>query len=81
MQHYFNEDTMLCNNCGASYNDSTAGETCNGLVQDTLEFLRGEIEQECISYGGIATLQNLREYIEPSDTVLLEWAGVPEEEL
>ena len=45
---------------------------------ERLEYLRGEIEAERISYGEIAELQSLAEYIEPSDVVLLEWAGVPE---
>lgn len=40
-----------------------------------LEYLRGEIEAERISYGEIAELQSLAEYIEPGDVVLLEWAG------
>ena len=30
-----------------------------------LEYLRGEIEKECISYGEIAELQSLTKYIEP----------------
>jgi hypothetical protein len=47
-------------------------------IKDRLEYLRGEIESECISYGEIAELQSLAEYIEPGDVQLLEWAGVPE---
>lgn len=47
-------------------------------ARERLEYLRGEIEAERISYGEIAELQSLTEYIDPSDTVLLEWAGVPE---
>lgn len=43
-----------------------------------LEYLRGEIEAERISYGEIHELQTLAEYIEPGDVQLLEWAGVPE---
>lgn len=43
-----------------------------------LEYLRGEIEAERISYGEIAELQSLAEYIEPGDVVLLEWAGIEE---
>jgi hypothetical protein len=43
-----------------------------------LEYLRGEIKAERISYGEIVELQSLVEYIEPGDTLLLEWAGVPE---
>lgn len=44
-----------------------------------LEYLRGEIEAERISYGEIAELQSLAQYIDPSDLVLLQWAGVPEQ--
>ena len=47
-------------------------------IQERLEYLRGEIEAERISYGEIAELQDLAEYIDPSDVVLLQWAGVPE---
>lgn len=43
-----------------------------------LEYLRGEILTESISYEEIAELQSLTEYIEPGDNLLLEWAGVPE---
>ena len=43
-----------------------------------LEYLRGEIRAERISYGEIAELQSLAKYIEPGDVELLEWAGVPE---
>lgn len=44
-----------------------------------LEYLRGEIEKECLSFGEIVELQSLREYIEPSDVQLLAWADVAEE--
>lgn len=43
-----------------------------------LESIRQAIEDENISWGEIAELQSLTEYIDPSDVVLLEWAGVPE---
>lgn len=43
-----------------------------------LEYLRGEIKKECISYGEIAELQSLADYIEDDDVELLQWAGVPE---
>lgn len=45
---------------------------------ERLEYLRGEIRAERISYGEIAELQGLAEHIDPSDVELLEWAGVPE---
>lgn len=56
--------------------------TDNGTATETpaarLAYLRRAIEAEDISYGEIAELQGLAEYIDPSDVVLLEWAGVPE---
>lgn len=47
-------------------------------IRQRLEYLRGEIEAERISYGEIAELQSLAEHIDEGDTLLLEWAGVPE---
>ena len=49
-------------------------------IKYRLEYLRGEIEAERISYLEIAELQSLVKYIDPEDTLLLEWAGVPEGE-
>ena len=46
--------------------------------EERLEYLRGEIRAERISYGEIAELTDLANYIEPSDVELLEWAGVEE---
>ena len=43
-----------------------------------LEYLRRQIENENISYGEIAELQSLTPYIDKSDVLLLEWAGVKE---
>ena len=43
-----------------------------------LEELRNAIKAKNISYGEIAELQNLVKYIDKSDTLLLEWAGVKE---
>ena len=48
-------------------------------IQARLDYLRGEIDAERISYGEIAELQRLRQYIDPADMQLLEWAGVPEQ--
>jgi hypothetical protein len=47
--------------------------------KERLEYLRGEIEAERISYGEISELQDLIPYIESDDVLLLEWAGVPEQ--
>lgn len=48
--------------------------------RERLEYLRGEIRAERISWGEIAELQGLSEHIAPGDVELLEWAGVPESE-
>ena len=50
----------------------------NKTIKARLEYLRSEIKKECISTAEIAELESLKNYIEPGDTVLLEWAGVPE---
>jgi hypothetical protein len=49
-------------------------------VRKRLEYLRGEIRAECISFGELAELQLLAAHIDPGDVELLEWAGVPEGE-
>lgn len=45
-----------------------------------LEYLRGEILAQRISYSEVVELAELAKagYIEPNDATLLEWAGVPE---
>lgn len=48
-------------------------------IKATLEELRASLRNENISYGEIAELQDLAEYIELGDTQLLEWANVPEQ--
>ena len=45
---------------------------------ERLEELRIELRNERISYGELAELQSLSEYIEKGDVELLEAAGVPE---
>lgn len=47
-------------------------------IKKRLEYLRGEIRAERISYGEIAELQSLAKYIDKGDVELLEWAGVKE---
>jgi len=47
-------------------------------IETRLEYLRGEILAERISYGELAELQDLAAYIQPDDVLLLQWAGVPE---
>lgn len=48
-------------------------------IAERLEYLRGEISAERISYGELVELKSLAEHIEPHDVELLEWAGVPEQ--
>ena len=47
-------------------------------IKARLEYLRGEIKAERISYDEIAELQSLAEHIDEGDVLLLEWAGVEE---
>lgn len=47
-------------------------------VQERLEYLRGELRAERISYGELIELQSLADEIDPGDVELLEAAGVPE---
>ena len=47
--------------------------------KDRLEYLRGELRAERISYGELVELETLVEFIEPGDVELLEAAGVPEQ--
>jgi hypothetical protein len=49
-------------------------------IAERLEYLRGEIKQERISYGEIAELQSLATHIDEGDVQLREWAGIPERE-
>jgi hypothetical protein len=49
-------------------------------IKERLEYLRGEIRAERISYGELAELQSLAQYIERGDVELLEAAGVPEDD-
>ena len=42
-------------------------------IKNRLEYLRNEIRAERISYGEIAELQSLVEYIDKSDIKLLQW--------
>lgn len=61
-----NTDNMKC------------GHLTTKEITARLEYLRGEIRAEKISYGEIAELQSLAKYIDKGDVELLEWAGVEE---
>lgn len=47
-------------------------------IKERLEYLRGEIVAERISYEEISELQSLAKHIDKGDVLLLQWAGVPE---
>lgn len=47
-------------------------------AKERIDYLREQVINENISYSEIAELQSLVEFIEPSDTQMLEWAGAPE---
>ena len=49
-------------------------------IEKRLEYLRGEIRAERISYGEIFELQDLARYIKDDDVELLQWAGVEEDD-
>lgn len=51
---------------------------CNQIINERLEYLRGELRECTMSYGELAELQSLAQHIEPGDVELLEAAGVPE---
>lgn len=48
-------------------------------IKKRLEELRTELRNEYISYGGLAELHSLAEYIDKDDVELLQAAGVPED--
>jgi len=48
------------------------------IARRRLEYLRGELRAERMSYGESNELMGLSNYIEPGDVELLEAAGVPE---
>lgn len=55
-------------------------DVATAVAKERLEQLRAVIDAECISYGELAELQGMVEYIDIHDVQLLEWAGVDEEE-
>lgn len=50
----------------------------NYMASDRLEYLRGKLRAERLSYGDLAELEVLAEFIMEDDVELLEAAGVPE---
>lgn len=49
-------------------------------IKNKLEYLRGELRAERLSYGDIVELQSLAQHIDPSDIELREAAAMPEKE-
>jgi len=47
-------------------------------IKSRLSYLRRELRAERISYGELAELASLAEYIDSDDVELLQAAGVPE---
>ena len=47
-------------------------------VQAQLEYLRHELREQRLSWGDLADLQSLADFIDVNDAELLEAAGVPE---
>lgn len=47
-------------------------------INQRLEYLRQQLNDECISYGELAELQGLAKHIKPDDVQLLEAAGIHE---
>lgn len=75
-------DVAACVTAGTHFEVITDLGNCAGCglpVAERLEYLRGEIRAERISYGELAELQGLAEHIDRDDVELLEWAGVPED--
>jgi esterase/lipase superfamily enzyme len=50
-------------------------------IKGRLEYLRAQIDGNCISYGELAELEDLAEHIDDGDVQLLQWAGVPEKKI
>lgn len=67
---------------GASVDDPGYFEPmpADEAAQQRLEYLRGELRAERISYGELVELQSLRSHIKPGDVELQEAAGIPKDE-
>lgn len=59
-------------------NFATSALAREQFAKSRLEYLRGELRAERISYGELSELQDLVPYIAPDDVELLFAAGVPE---
>ncbi len=50
------------------------------VARERLEYLRSQLDAECISMGELIELQGLAEHIESGDVQLAEAAGIDEQE-
>lgn len=48
------------------------------IIKNRLEYLRQELKNECISYGELIELENLKDYIEEGDIELLQAINIEE---
>lgn len=62
-----------------SYSYLTEDDYDSTKIAKRIDEIREEIHNERISYGEIAELQELSEYIDPTDTEPLQWANVCEQ--
>lgn len=67
-------DEARCAHCDA---EAVEVETTDD-IRERLEFLRGQLNAECISIDELLELQSLKVHIDFRDVQLLEAAGVPE---
>lgn len=63
---------------GADFRSAVFPDEQDADAKSRLEYLRGQLRAECLSWAEVAELQSLAEHIEPGDVELLEAAGVPE---
>lgn len=62
---------------GAAYGDGEKSQNAEAIRARIAE-IRAAILEEYVSYEEIAYLSEHAQYIDPADTLLLEWANVPE---
>lgn len=78
-------DDQECQRCGAAFTylegeDETLGKPrAVESIEARLEYLRGELRAERMSYGELAELQSLADHIPAGDPELREAAGLPED--
>ncbi len=82
-----------CGNCGLTWDDGISTSwtpvpsgRCpfeyfhDEIIAARLEYLRSQLDAECISMGELIELQGLADHIEPGDVQLAEAAGIDEQE-